>query len=1003
MRVSPRSFRGSRNPNRGFTLIELMVTLAIFALVAAAVTLVLMQSAKSKQQTTQHIESEQGARSALDLMSRDIRCAGYGTDMDYLPAPQPAIEYVDSKEIILSENQAPYPETNVAGPSAPLAYNPASIHRPFPLDGTAWTPPARYRTGAELIRYTLDVNNDGVVNATDIASPEGADAAATPNPNDYVLVRQVYGDSTNNVAGDNGGTTERVALVRKPGDPGVPPMFNVYMRGSSTPWNWASGPVPPSMLRDIQRVEVQVTAASSRPDARGAYAQTTLKSEVNAARSVPDFGAPTVSVSGHVFNDGNTNLHWDGSPTDMGLPGATVRMGSYVAYTNSGGFYQLRVPAGDYTIRHTPPMGYGSFMVPDTFNLTVTNVALTRDFADTARAGGLVTMRAFYDENENGSWDGGEPPLQGIPFTIDPGSPGATTTVTDATGTATLFTAVGGYSLTCNAPDSLASVSPNPQSGSMSNGGTASHLFALAHQETGHIDGKVFVDANRDGVLGGSEAGLANVWVGASKDGGITVAGYAYTDGSGAYSISVPINDPPHTTAYSVYTVPPAGYFPTGSTSIDNLWVTANNTLSGNNFGLANFQIIRLTASRVLSLVSADLIENDWNGNHPENARHDQDLILGADAGGTDNVSVWFNRYNSSPLFNSTPTNPDGYTRLAPNSVMAMAVDTLDKNGTIARPDLVTGTRYTTNGNFFVWLTQGTNNNEGYLPAAYSQGYRTNDLGDVQAVLTLDVGGGSSPDILVGTKSPTAGQGSIEVWISDDAVTPTFSRQDVLTSISGTTIGEVTGMALGDLDNDGDKDLVVVTHTSDYNGQLLVFENRSRVSGSRFVLRYSVSFSGNAPTAVAVFDADGDGWRDIVVGTQRSTSQGNLYQFKNTGLSTLWTFTIPTVRPAPGIVMSLCAADFGGNAARKDLAVGYRTSTTGYGGGVVVYFMDLGVIPSTSTDPSAGSVINMVPALTSANFNYGLNTTPPPSPFLTDLAAGLKASATTGALVVFIR
>jgi len=44
-----------------------------------------------------------------------------------------------------------------------------------------------------------------------------------------------------------------------------------------------------------------------------------------------------------------------------------------------------------------------------------------------------------------------------------------------------------------------------------------------------------------------------------------------------------------------------------------------------------------------------------------------------------------------------------------------------------------------------------------------------------------------------------------------------------------------------------------------------------------------------------------------------------------------------------------------------------------------------------------------VPALTSANFNYGLNTTTPPSPYLTDIAAGAKASATTGALIVFIR
>jgi hypothetical protein len=45
----------------------------------------------------------------------------------------------------------------------------------------------------------------------------------------------------------------------------------------------------------------------------------------------------------------------------------------------------------------------------------------------------------------------------------------------------------------------------------------------------------------------------------------------------------------------------------------------------------------------------------------------------------------------------------------------------------------------------------------------------------------------------------------------------------------------------------------------------------------------------------------------------------------------------------------------------------------------------------------------MVPALAWANFNYGLNTTAPPSPYLSDLAAGMKSSATTGALIVFVR
>ena len=64
--------------------------------------------------------------------------------------------------------------------------------------------------------------------------------------------------------------------------------------------------------------------------------------------------------------------------------------------------------------------------------------------------------------------------------------------------------------------------------------------------------------------------------------------------------------------------------------------------------------------------------------------------------------------------------------------------------------------------------------------------------------------------------------------------------------------------------------------------------------------------------------------------------------------------------------------------------------------------MDTGVI-NNGSDPSGGTVVNMVPALATGNFNFGLNSSAPPTPYLTDLAAGVKASATTGALYVFIR
>jgi hypothetical protein len=45
----------------------------------------------------------------------------------------------------------------------------------------------------------------------------------------------------------------------------------------------------------------------------------------------------------------------------------------------------------------------------------------------------------------------------------------------------------------------------------------------------------------------------------------------------------------------------------------------------------------------------------------------------------------------------------------------------------------------------------------------------------------------------------------------------------------------------------------------------------------------------------------------------------------------------------------------------------------------------------------------MVPALTTNNFNYGVNPSAPIPPYLSDVAAGIKTGPSTGALVVFIR
>ena len=59
MRACARCNPLGRLASAGFTLVEMLVTLVIFSLVAVTLTLVLMSSARSKQRTNQRIESEQ--------------------------------------------------------------------------------------------------------------------------------------------------------------------------------------------------------------------------------------------------------------------------------------------------------------------------------------------------------------------------------------------------------------------------------------------------------------------------------------------------------------------------------------------------------------------------------------------------------------------------------------------------------------------------------------------------------------------------------------------------------------------------------------------------------------------------------------------------------------------------------------------------------------------------------------------------------------------------------
>lgn len=979
--------RTASKPRRdgGFTLVELMITVLLLAVVVISLTTVMWSASRSKTMTANGIEASEAGRVAIDMLARDLRSAGYGADRDNA-TPQRPIAYVDSLQVLINENLQPWPDT-YGSPAQPLAYDPAKTPQPRPFVATEWTPPTQYAGGAETVRWTLDLTDDGAVNSDDQADPNAVDAQRTPNPDDFELVREVYGD---NAGGSNGGAVQRVALVRRPGTGGIGPMFTVYLKGQTTPWNWSDGPVPANQLANIERIAVSITAPSGKKDWRGRYAQSTYRTQVSSMRNVPN-SSDEYTVEGYVYVDSLPVNNFK----DMGespVPGARISIGLISTMTSASGYYNLRVPAGIHVIKQTPPPGYVNVNVPDTLSINVPPGG-TRNFADQHLPGGRVRAFVFLDANNNGLQDVGEGGMQNVRVNL---KPGIQYQYTNADGfTPAMFANVGACSLAVVPPDSFIVTTANPVPLSIVDGDTLTRTFGVCKPQVGTVSGKVFRDANRNGTYETGETGIEGVWVGVTTDGGLTVQGHANTDGNGNYSISVPANDPPRTAPYAVMVTPPTGYYPTGPTSIGGLYLQSGQTLSDRNFGMSSFTMIILQANRVLSLANGDLVENDWNGSHTENRHGDGDIVLGSDTGGTDQVSTWFNRYASTPLFATTPD----YTRSAPGAVMAMSLDYLDVNAPLNRPDLVTGCKAATPGNFFVWWCQNTSGNEGYFPVSYSQAYKTQDQGDVQAVLTADLNGGTYPDILVGTRSPTAFTGSIELWTNSNTASPTFARTEVYPGafLSAGSIGEVTAMVMGDLDGDGLGDLIVGSKRAT-GGQIYFFRNQGKASTPHFQLVTSWAFSNEPITALAITDVNGDGLLDLVAGSQTTADGGHLWQMNN---GPGWSFALVRVINAPGIVTSIVAADLGG-ISRKDLAVGWHGSSTGYVGGVRIYYLDAGILPPTGIDPSAGQLQNWVPALTSGDFNYGSNPVASP-PYLTDLAAGAKISANTGAVMVFIR
>ena len=163
------------------------------------------------------------------------------------------------------------------------------------------------------------------------------------------------------------------------------------------------------------------------------------------------------------------------------------------------------------------------------------------------------------------------------------------------------------------------------------------------------------------------------------------------------------------------------------------------------------------------------------------------------------------------------------------------------------------------------------------------------DIGGRAAPSLGDLDGDGDLDLLAGT-----GLGTFAYFENTgDATGPVFvARTDAANPLDGVDIGCCTTPALGDLDGDGDLDLVA----GKGGGILDYYENTGDATTPAFVARTGAANPLDGQdvgiySTPSLGDVDGDGDLDLVAGEQAS---GNFFTFENTGSATAPSFIART-------------------------------------------------------------------------------------------------------------
>ncbi|MDY6786924.1 MAG: prepilin-type N-terminal cleavage/methylation domain-containing protein, partial [candidate division WOR-3 bacterium] len=351
---------------KGFTLVELMVTLVVFTIVIASVLAIYLNSQRTAQRVDLMTQAQQAARNAIDYMIKDIRSTGYSIDLEESSTtnPQRPIVYAGPYELIFNANINPAKDIP-DNPQAPAAMKPGAG------EPANYSPSREFTTGAETIVYKLEQNTQ---------------SDFTANPDDYALVKRVYGYDS--IAGNNGGESKVVSIVTGPEY--AQPIFKYYYDHDSdktTPavlWDTTAVMTPQERLDKIERIEVTVTGITS-DKYKGEYLTSQMTTQVNVTRNA---SIDVYYVTGHVYEDLNNDSTYQSSEPGINNVKVKLSTGEIDITESTGsedGIWHFAVIPGVYTAQVTPGVGFRP-TTQTNFDFTVVDTSLVLTTAGTSYA-----------------------------------------------------------------------------------------------------------------------------------------------------------------------------------------------------------------------------------------------------------------------------------------------------------------------------------------------------------------------------------------------------------------------------------------------------------------------------------------------------------------------------------------------------------------------------------------------------------------------------------------